>query len=388
MRARALLLLGALAQGCFLQGFDRQDGDGSGGAGAGGAGAGAAGAAGGSGGGPELCLIASYPDAPGPSADAEQLDLAFALSAVNLGEDDIDHRPGFDLDRVCSCCSDCVAPQAHCQVPSYADAELTCDAPEGGSSENQGRDNALAQVVRSFGDLGDQLPAGSGSMNARIQSGEWSMLVRVSGYNGLPDDDDVTVSLFTTDGLGATPTWQGTDAWPVRTDSLLPDYQDLPNPLDAATVLNTTAYVSQGRLVGVFDGAGSDQNRLSLSLEGGFSLELTYAIFTADLVKEGSYWALREGTLGGLWALEEVFKTLSAIRPRLCTDDVAYKFFKDRLCQYVDGRAGPPGPGECDSISFGLWFEAGAITFGAIEDPSPPEMGCDPEFDPINDSCP
>ncbi len=380
-------LFGWLAAGCFLQGFDREDGGGAGATGATGGG-GATAAGGGGAGGDSQCDSATYPDAPGATGGDELLDLAFALRRVDLGEEDIDNRPGFDLDRVCSCCTDCVAEQDHCQPPSYADATKLCDAAADGSSHNQGRDNALAQVIESFGELGDQIPAGTASMNDRIASGQWSMLIRVSGYNGLPDDDNVTVSLFTTDGLGSAPQWTGAEPWPVRTDSLLPTYDTFTNPLDAATVLNATAYVSAGRLVGVFDGSGGDQNRLSLSLEGGFSLSLTYAIFSADLVKEGSYWALEEGTLGGLWALAEVFETLSAIRPPLCTDDFVYGIFKDRLCEYVDGRAGPPGPGLCDSISFGLWFEADAITFGPLEDPSGDTPGCPPATDPASDSCP
>ncbi len=385
MRTVGVLSLLLLA-GCFLPSFERDEASAvtstvsTGGGGAGGSSATT---------GLDFCESAAFPAAPmSGSGGGADLDLAFALHTVELGENDVGKRPGFDLDRVCSCCTDCKTAADACTLPSYATAGAACDADDAGGSSNLGRDNALAKVLASFGQLGSQLPVGSDSMTQRIDDGLWTVLIRVSDYNGLPDDDQVSVSLFTTDGIApAMPKWDGTDVWPIRNDSLAPNYPILPDPRDAATVLNAAAYVTGGRLVGVFDGGATSTTRLSLNLPGGFTLTLTTAIFSADLEKTATGWRLGAGTMGGIWNTADIFKSLSAVRPPLCTDDAAYAIFTQRLCQFVDIRSGTPSPQPCDALSFGLAFTADPIVFGAIELAGIAGPGCPMATNPAFDSC-
>lgn len=390
MRKAWPFLAPIVVAGCLLPGFERDEVGTTSASTASGSTTSTTGAGGFGGTAPGFCETATFPAPPGPTGagGGVDLDLAMALRTLDLGETAPDARPGFDLDRVCSCCTDCQTDGDACTPPAFATPGAACDVDSAGTSTNAGRDNALALVIASFGMVGSRLPVGSQTMTDRAENGQWSLLVRVSGYNGLPDDDQVSVSLFTTDGLMAPPVWNGLDVWPIRPDSLASDYALYPDPRDAATVLNPSAYVTGGRLVGVFDGAEGSSNRLSLNLNGGFALTLTTAIFTADLVEGPSGWRLDNGTMGGVWNLTDVFKSLSAIRPPLCTDDSAYVFFKSRLCQYVDIRSGPPSPQPCDALSFGLSFTADPIVFGPVSPPVTPEPGCTAETDPVDDTCP
>lgn len=363
--AGALLGFGA----CFFPGFEKVEGTG----GAGGAG----------GAEPAACASDGFLKPPATHSDpADATDLYFAIRTIDLGERDLPRRPGFDLDRKCTCCTGCTTPpDDECIYPTELPADY-CDAID--DEPNGGIDNNVAKFLRRALDLSPNLIEASEALTDAAELGQWSLIVRVWHYNGEADDSQVSVALYTAGvPTPAPPSWALTDAWPVRADSLA-DGLSIDQPL----IVNDNAYVVANKLVGVFGGANGN---LRLNLESALSIDLAYAIFQAELVKNGATYSLTNGVIGGMWGIADVFKALGALRrgtmPVLCKGDVAYSVVKGALCTLRDSIQSPM-PSPCDSISFGLAFEAPQIsaptTVEPLIDDSTP---CAAGLDPSNDTC-
>lgn len=349
---------------------------------------------------PEACVPAKWPLRPETSDAGDDIELVFAWRSVDFGEGDLSEGPkvGYDLDGVCTCHGD----EGSCLTPEFATAD-TCDGPGG-------RDNSTARL---FGIIRSVAPdTNSERTSANIESGEWSLLIRVRGYNGKPNDDQVELSLYPSDGLdddpcgtsSAEPRWDGNDRWPVPRLALLggeggggggggggvdPDCSgERDEELDHPRFRDDAAYVREGVVVGALPDAG-----LTIVDGGGpLSIVLSQGFLSGRIQRDGDDWRMTEGLLVGRWALSDVL----AIAPRfrvdgdpVCTDHSVYALFKNAVCSVADITAGVSGPTtECDAMSFGIAFEAEEALLGTVFDTPPPDPNpCPPEIDPGRDSC-
>ncbi len=348
----------ALLGACFLPTFDKVEGGGG---------------AGGAGGGTEDPCSARWPaPVPGTSAETDNIVISLATRTFDIGERDLTNAPGFDLDRSCTCCTSCPAAQT-CTPPG----EPLCDAP-------RGRDNAVAHFLSQL-DAAIVSPVTSTSLQAAIDSGTWTILTRITGYNGTPDDDEVVVMFYGTNALGASPQWSGQDTWTMRAD-YLPAASTNP---DEALVRSDVAYVSGGVLVGTF---GATQP-LRITLTGGLDLWLTSAIFSGRLEPYGGSYRLVEGTMGGLWNMTDVFRSLAELdsggAPLLCRGDPLYEdTVKPILCGLRDGRPGFDSPLACDAVSFGTAFTSEPVVIGGVSPAPMPPTPCAAGTEPTGDTCP
>jgi hypothetical protein len=370
----SLLVAAALAGGCaVVAGLDddrRLAPDASSGAGAGGATvATTTASAGGAGSGAGACVSATYPDPPGSGHGGGALDLVAAIRSVDLGEAE-GSLVGLDLDGKCTCDGE----GSSCLAPAFAEGDA-CDGPGG-------RDNATARVFAFLAGLFGEDSFGSAYFSERAEAGAWSLLFRVRGYNGTPDDDQVEVDVYPSRG-GLDPAWNGEDRWPVQETSIGPG-----GTVDDPLYVDTKAYVSGGTLVASLPKSslilGSGDNQLVLDLTAGF--------VTARVVGQGGALRLEGGTLAARWRLADVFKTLSTFRDTsgspVCTDDLLYDSVKDQICGFVDIYSALASPtDECDSISLGIGFEAEPAKLGDLHPGPTPSDGCSPETDPLYDSC-
>jgi hypothetical protein len=223
----------------------------------------------------------------------------------------------------------------------------------------------------------------SGPLSAKIEGGSWTLLVQIAKYNGLADDPAVDVTVYPSPGLGATPAWDGSDAWPVDEHSVGPG--GLAEPL----YKSQGAYVSGGVLVAAMPVAKMvivDQAVIGIRFIGG--------VLTGRLAPAGSSWKLTEGVLAARWALKDVLAMLAGVRyagQAICTDSgLIYDTTKGMLCQGADILADGTSPKSlpCDAISFGMGFTADPAKLGAIAPTSDPPPACPAGTDPANDSCP
>jgi hypothetical protein len=389
--ASALTLLAAWG-GCVVDGFEL--GDAPAGAGGMAAGGGSNTSTGGTGG--TACGSKQWPSPPA-AADPSvgDVEVIVALRSVDFGETDLVGGPkvGFDLDGRCSCADDGQS------CTSSEPAKQSCDGP-------MGIDNGIAELFGAAAVFENNFTS---SYHAnRANAGAWSILVRIRGYNGAANDDQIEVAMFPSGGLdedpchdGSPPSWDGSDAWPVMSTALEgptgggggaggavncgdpgpPGYSlEQPKYLDAGAYVTNHVMVAslpQAGIVLSSDGAG-------IHLVGGF--------LTGRLEQMDGAWHLRDGTLAGRWPTANLFTTMSQLgsdgQP-LCTDDSTYQLIRDAVCGKRDITAQISGPtAPCDAVSFGMAFDAEPAQLGIIYlGDEGVGGGCPEETDPKNDSC-
>jgi hypothetical protein len=341
------------------------------------------------------CKHAAWPLRPeSTDANADDEEFVVAWRSLDFGEEDLSGGPtvGYDLDGVCSCYGD----EGSCVAAEFVTAD-TCDGPGG-------RDNSAARLIAIIYSVAPG--TSSAQTSANIEAGDWSLLVRVRGYNGESEDDQVDVSLYPSNGLdndpcvpmGGTPSWDGNDRWPVPRLALLegsggaggmaPDCSGATDgALDSPRWRDDAAYVRDGVLVGVLPEAGltiTDGN-------GPLSIVLTEGFLSAHIERDENGWRLSNGLLVGRWGLVDALSIAPRFRvdgEPICTDHTVYPLLKNAVCSVADITAGVSGPSaECDAMSFGVAFEAEQAQLGTVVETPPEQYPCPPETDPRLDTC-
>ncbi|UQA62193.1 hypothetical protein [Polyangium aurulentum] len=304
-----------------------------------------------------VCDSARPPGPPTTQGAGGDVSFTVAIREVDLGETDKTPRFGFDLDEACSCTID----DHSCARPSWVDkTKQVCDDP-------RGIDNGMSIALN----LANVIAGGalsSAIISDGALKGSWTLLLRVKGWSGMPDDDQVEVDIYQTPGFaaGTVPVWDGTDAWPVDDQSV--NAMDVESPV----LVDTAAYVRGGELV-------ARLSSLRLPFRGEMMqlpVTVTSVVLSAkiDTLADGGY-ALHEGTLGAIWRLPDVFVALADLRynvsDKLCRDDFAYSPVKHIFCDSTDIHSGgPPADGaempQCDAVSFGMRFETEPAQLGAL----------------------
>ena len=285
---------------------------------------------------------------------------------------------GLDLDRYCSCQGE----PPSCIRPAYQDKDLACDLPAG-------RDNQMIalfriiELVLLFDPEGDQL---SELYSTFANLGRWSILMRVSGYNGLPNDDQVRVEWYPSGGRPS-PQWAGSDEWPIVPSSVV----DGGNVLDGglgARFFDNDAYVTNGQLVfSLIESeftASNGLTRLSMTISDGSGI--------AKLELGPNGYELHDGIIAGRLAEGDMFKMVADFRdhngaPFCATEGNPYWMAtRDAFCRSRDIQVGSANPNKkCDAISIGLGFEAEPAITGIVE-PANYDGGtdCGPGQDPYS----
>ncbi len=323
---------------------------------------------GGGGGGAPVCSLA-LPPAPPTIKGAGGADvLTFALRTLDLGGPK--KKVGFDLDGQCTC-----PGKTGCLGPTWAKGDH-CDNPDG---RDNGSGNSFAAINAAFGTI-----ISSVELSDQAYKGKWSVLVKVSDYNGGDDDDQVEVALYTTPGTGGVaPSWDGMDAWPVASISLV-DGMSLDQPINK----DSKAYVTNRVLVAHLPGATVVFQGSGVHLHA----DLVSVIFSATLAaKDTGAVALAEGTLSGSWTEAALFQSLSTLRVnggmKLCVGDTYYGSAKKALCDEFDLSSTGTPDAACDALSFAVGFEASPVLIVGVQTFDPLSAPCDPIKDPTTDSC-
>ena len=232
-----------------------------------------------------------------------------------------------------------------------------------------GRDNAFGRVLKGANQMLMLTNPYVFDTNKKIMTGETNLIVQITGYNALPNDPQVDVSVFVSGGLfddaGATkvPTFAPDESWSIDPVSIQLD--------DATNFLgkyrSDQAYVTEGVLVAHFALAP-----LPLVLQKDSAIvDLSNGVMTARLVrqKDGSY-RLNEGRVGGRASTKAILTTLghfedptSDAGARFCdeAEDEGLKgILKTTACLSADITHEPAsdGTGPCDSLSVAFGFSA------------------------------
>lgn len=313
--------------------------------------------------------VSERPPAPSGVTDAGgDTELVLALRTIDFHESGDGKSIGFDLDKTCTCQGE----PSSCALPAGSSEQDVCDGPGG-------RDNNGSILIASSAMLG----LTSGSLNQDVAKGDSSMLLRVRQYNGLPDDDQVSVAWLVPVKLGKPPLWDGSDTWNIAGSSVA--YHEGQPDLDDPVVVDNLAYVTGGRLVASLKGGAK------LGMTSKFTMIIDNAFLVIKLVQGDAGWGMEEGVLAGIWRSADVLTNLRGLniaQQALCTNHPLYPNIKKGVCDARDISSNSLSPtAKCDAISLAFTFTGVAARLGAVIDVSASTSPCEPQYDPGNDDC-
>jgi hypothetical protein len=326
----------------------------------------------------QSCSHAVPPTRPGGSASGGSTVITTAVRKVDLGESSTQENPvGLDLDRTCTC-----IPEGESCRSEYS-KDNHCD-------DLNGVDNAGAKLFKSLLAISSE-GAGSVFYTQMAEEGQWGLMLAISDYNGAPNDELVTVSLYPSPGMdsggGGVALWNGQDEWPVVSDSLKDGAS-----IDQPVYLDVNAYVANNVLVAEFPElrfrfSGPNSN-LSINVRS------TTVMGLLATVPDGLGVRVTRGVMAGYWRIEDVFGGVASLVANgdvLCNNGgLLYNQTKGVLCDFIDIALNPP-PDEdeilCNALSFGMGFETFPAKIGPVVPPEPEPSLCPPGQSPATDQC-
>ncbi len=345
--------------------------------------------------GPDGCVRATVPLPPLPESLGQQWpkppkasgeEFTTAIRVLRTKFDANGGPLGLDLDRFCSCQDEPVS----CVPRADQDKDLSCDLPGG-------RDNQLTQFFRLI-ELVLSLDPETDSLGTLYSSfaelGRWTIVFRVTGYNGLPNDDKVRVewypsnTLYVDGGLPdgqapMPPVWNGQDTWAISPSAVL----DASAPTETPVFFDNDAYVTNGTLVFALQEGDlvvtNGLTRLSITISNG--------VVMAEIDPYSDSYFLRNGLMAGRVSEQNLFKMVSQFRDHngapFCTVGNPYWLAtRDAICRGGDIQVGPPSPNKrCDAISMALGFQADPALLGGVGATLSGQMDCPNGQDPLTE---
>jgi hypothetical protein len=334
------------------------------------------------------CLSASYPTSdqrPAPGDTTEIPPIYLAISRLWLGSQNLSGQLdknawqdfGFDLDHTCTLSPTC-NPDAD---PVSCQRKISSVPPDG----NNCRDNNFGRFeyfVVGVPEIGKKYGLNDDTFNCGLCFGKYNILIRLSGYNGQPNDDQVRVDLYDSPGLEM-PLNFACDSTATAQLCWLPDSPFLINRASMASpqdgpalsdaVLNDAqAYVRDGYVVVQLP------ERATLNFPGKsdghrtYPLTLTRGLVTAKVNKSADgTWQLSDGVIAGRVKGDDVIQGFR--RLGFCESDPFYGTMTSYVAANLDIYSDPAASSDvdCDSISMAVAFTAGQATPGKLADVDP-----------------
>ncbi|WP_437593986.1 hypothetical protein [Sorangium sp. So ce1000] len=303
------------------------------------------------------------PPAPGPEQAGDGGGVAFAIDRLFLGETDRDGKKvagswkqyGFNLDgKVSSTVS-----QDLCKpVDDTAPSEVYPDGVDG-------IDNSFGNKLVSL--IANLLSDPSTRVSDAIGNGDFTVILKVDGLGEQASYNPLTAKLYGGATLGAAPTWDGSDRWPVVPE-LLTDAQNV----DSAKVVFPASYVVDDTWV-----SGPDSQvtfKLNLTVSGTvIGLTIRNVRISMDLAPD--HRSVVKGTIAGVLEtavlVEELRGVIGAVQPNFC-EGAGLETILDQVRRASDiMKDGSQDPSKaCDAISIGIGFTAKEVQLGEIAPPA------------------
>ncbi|HEY6556691.1 MAG TPA: hypothetical protein VI072_05440 [Polyangiaceae bacterium] len=361
--------------------------------------------------------VTDRPTIPKPDADDSIPPFYVAQTRIRFGttKDDVPmtadnsewRNIGFDFDETCFGSADCYVDD-----PAFPVNDLSCASGGSISDGRNCRDNQIGKlfwVAESSTQVRDYFGMSEHDWNCELHRGGFSIIYKISNYNGKLNDPEVRVDLYNSIGtqnsqgwacrssdaghpIAGTldPEWYKKPAWVAGAGNfLIPERSvetgspPIPGHLPHAAVNDVDAFVRNGILVAFFE------DRAEVALLGtrtpvpGFRLILDQGTLAAELFKDGEqHWTLK-GTLAGL--VNRALMTTSFREIGFCENICgSYRNVIDYLDVNQDtirGAGLPTTP--CNALTYATAFVAKQATVHTTLDTRLPEFGV-----ALNDPCP
>lgn len=260
---------------------------------------------------------------------------------------------------------------------SDGDSTDVCQPNAGGSTNfaypdgNDGIDNSFGKnLVPIILGLAPNWPV---TVNDYLDEGFFNTMVKVYCIPPTGNETGLTSKVFGGTNLGSTPSYDGTDEWPVAPEIL----SDLEDPESSTLILENGSVMDD-----LYD--SGDPSTIVLTIPIEFQDEITLikltlynARITMTLSEDRK--SATGGTIGGVLNVEEVIDQLNlvAFAAGVCEESqyqTALQIVRQSADIMTDGTQDPAAT--CDAISFGVSFEMAEVQLGGVGQPVVPGLSC------------
>lgn len=294
---------------------------------------------------------------------------------------------GLDLDGLCTASDTCELPD---QPPSCKPGASAL--PRDG---NLCRDNTFGRLEYTASlvpEISTKYGLSHEKLNCDLCVGHYNFLLRISGYNGKPNDDRVRIDLYPSPGLEqplpwncADPTWrqrpcfQPDYPWTIQSDQVTEPRggPDLPN----SKIADENAYVRDGYLFITMPEDTLFWLPGNKGLAVAYPLRIRKGIVTGKIERGAdSGWRIKDGIIAGRTLGEDMKQSFRQIG--FCESTDAENFAL--MTTFIDGNLDVLGNGNsdpnvpCDAMSVGIAFTALQAKAGKLEDVAP-LVACQPK---------
>jgi cysteine-rich repeat protein len=283
---------------------------------------------------------------------------------------------GFDLDGQCTRVTGCEFA-APCLQP-----EAT-PMPDGPFCADNAYARLHAEVLGAVDDA-NELALSEDVINCSLREGRYTQVLRLTGYNGDADDDQVRVDFYASTGLEgrsaasdasactggrSTPLgWQPGAPFRILENDLTAR-MSTPDGLPNSTIV-ANGFVLDGMLVALVD------RGYELALYGGgqtaptVQFNLQHAVVAGRLIKgDAGGFKIADGAIAGRQAAQDVMRSFEQVGVCRRGDHAAlHEAIGEYLASYADITLEPDAPSDsqCDGVSTAFRFEAEAAAPGSI----------------------
>ncbi len=335
------------------------------------------------------CFSAKMPSAsarPAPVTGTTDVPpIYLAIGDMRLGSQDPNFQPdasawkdlGMDIDNVCTNSPTC---QSNDTVVSCAPT-VTAIPYDG----NYCRDNTFGRLevqAASIPEVGGKYGLNDDAFNCALCTGAYNFVIRITNYNGTPNDDSIRIDFYPSPGLVNVLPWVCTDPnwrshpcftadmpWLLRDVGVAGDAGG-PAP-DNAVIADSNAFVHDGYIVAqlpaetlfwfpAIKGRKAD-------VPNAFPLKFTQALVAGKLTKaQDGTWSVADGTIAGRSRETDIIEGFRLIG--FCESDPNYTLMQSFLHGNLDvlANGGNDPNTTCDAISVGIAFTAQQATPGPL----------------------
>ena len=306
---------------------------------------------------------------------------------------------GFDLDGACTNSATCLDPKTDMLIKETVCANSETIPFDG----NKCVDNSIGKlfnIAATAPTVGEWFGLTENDWNCEMWRGGFSVIFKVSNYNGQYNDDSVTVDLYTSIGLKVLPQWYcrktiddplATDwnahaAWPTKSHWIISQDSislaaDMGTEVPDSKWQDRTAFVRGGWLIVQFPDNTwfwFDGERTPVP---GFREVMHRPIMSVQLVHDpqSDLWRMDNGTIGYVAKPAEMLEGFQQLG--FCSNMCGtFTEVKNYLNTYQDSLSvdnNAPASTPCDALSFGTVFRAAQITADATDvQPTQPFTTC------------
>jgi hypothetical protein len=343
------------------------------------------------------CVSAGSPtvnDRPKNAGGESVAPLYFAVRDMALGSLDRAGEPtdeawkqlGFDLDGQCTSSDTCPG------VEQVACTSKGTGLPIDGAECRDNTFGRLEDEAVALEGIGKTIGLSNDGFNCSLCGGVYNFVIKLSEWNGQPDDSNVRVDFYPSPGLENPPGWQcdinapigewkangcwtKSDRWTIQEDSYsgtLADGADLP----PANLNDPSAYVRQGYIVGQLPADALLWFPGDKATVRAYPLKIQLGIFAGRLVQKDGAWHIADGTIAGRSKGEDLIEAFELLG--FCEGHQYYGTMKLYVNNYLDilasGAVSPEAT--CDALSVGIGFTADEASFSTTPADVVPLPGC------------